>query len=279
MLAASVAMAPHALAQDYYPLKPGNRWDYLVTFSNNPATYVYSVKVVGDSTFRNGKKYFILDRQDNAGGRFIRSDSVGVYYYSSVDSTEFLLFKSHPAINEVWQTHVGVTFYMRLGATDTQNLFGKQRLVCAYQCDGLVGSLMSVADGIGPIYYYSTGESTDGSFTERRLQGCIISDTVYGKLLVSIDRSPGIPKSFRLSQNYPNPFNPGTMIRFEVPFRARISLQVYSAIGQLVSTLVDESKDAGTYQVWWYANVPSGVYFCRFRAGGYLETRKMLLIR
>jgi photosystem II stability/assembly factor-like uncharacterized protein len=90
----------------------------------------------------------------------------------------------------------------------------------------------------------------------------------------------GIPDKFSLEQNYPNPFNPSTTIRFELSQAADVSLRIYNVLGQLIATLVDEPKRAGAYQVQWSAsNVPSGTYFYRLQSAGFIETKKMLLLR
>jgi hypothetical protein len=89
----------------------------------------------------------------------------------------------------------------------------------------------------------------------------------------------GLPKEFSLSQNYPNPFNPSTTIPYEIPKSTFVSLKIYNTLGQLVATLVDAEKEAGYHQVQWSPNVPSGVYFYRLHAGGFVDTRRMILLR
>ena len=98
--------------------------------------------------------------------------------------------------------------------------------------------------------------------------------------VTSVDRSEGgIPKEFRLSRNYPNPFNPSTIIGYALPKSENVSLTVYNTLGQVIATLVDGHKEAGFYQVTWNATVPSGIYFYRIRAGEFLETKRMILLK
>jgi hypothetical protein len=83
-----------------------------------------------------------------------------------------------------------------------------------------------------------------------------------------------------LAQNYPNPFNPSTRIAFELPASAKVSLKIYSTLGQAVATLVDEEMGAGRHEVTWDAsNMPSGVYFCRLRAGDFTTMKRMILVK
>jgi hypothetical protein len=88
------------------------------------------------------------------------------------------------------------------------------------------------------------------------------------------------PRQYALSQNYPNPFNPTTEISFQIPEAVQTSLKIYDVLGRDVATLVDDVKQPGEYTVQWDAlNVPSGLYFCRLRAGSFSETKKMLLVK
>ncbi|KPJ62810.1 hypothetical protein AMJ44_15115 [candidate division WOR-1 bacterium DG_54_3] len=95
-----------------------------------------------------------------------------------------------------------------------------------------------------------------------------------------------------LSQNYPNPFNPTTTLHFTVhspqsAVRSPIptTLKIYNVMGQEVRTLVDEPKQAGSYQVIWNGKnengkeVASGIYFCKLKAGDQAQTKKMILIK
>ncbi|MFQ3597392.1 MAG: T9SS type A sorting domain-containing protein [Chloroherpetonaceae bacterium] len=88
------------------------------------------------------------------------------------------------------------------------------------------------------------------------------------------------PKQFTLAQNYPNPFNPITMIRYELPERADVTLKVYDVLGREVATLVNAAQGQGSYQVPFNAsNLASGVYFYRLKAGSFMQTKKMLLVK
>ena len=93
------------------------------------------------------------------------------------------------------------------------------------------------------------------------------------------------PRSFHLEQNYPNPFNQATHIGFTLKQPAAVSLQVFNTHGQLVATLVEGTRPAGTYQTAWDGRdaqgqaVSSGAYIVRLDAAGQQATRKMILIQ
>jgi hypothetical protein len=96
----------------------------------------------------------------------------------------------------------------------------------------------------------------------------------------SVATQPGIPSKYELSQNYPNPFNPLTKIKYSVPQYSNIILKVFDLLGNEIETLVNEEKPAGTYELTWSAaSLPSGVYFYQLRAGSFVETKKMMLMK
>jgi len=103
--------------------------------------------------------------------------------------------------------------------------------------------------------------------------------------LTSVNDSKIIPKDFKLFQNYPNPFNPSTTIRYTIPPNtsangAKTTLIIYDLLGRKVATLVNEFKQAGTYEIKFNAGrLASGVYFYRLSSGGFDAVRKLMLLK
>ncbi len=88
------------------------------------------------------------------------------------------------------------------------------------------------------------------------------------------------PTICQLAQNYPNPFNPITVISWQLPVSSRVDLFIYNILGQKVSTLLSEKKDAGKHSIEWDASdFSSGIYFYRIQAGDFVQTKRMLLIK
>ena len=88
------------------------------------------------------------------------------------------------------------------------------------------------------------------------------------------------PSVFSLSQNYPNPFNPNTTIKYSIPLSSNVVIKVFNVLGDEVTTLVDAQKQAGTYELTFNAeNLSSGVYFYQLKAGTFIETKRMILIK
>ena len=85
---------------------------------------------------------------------------------------------------------------------------------------------------------------------------------------------------FELEQNYPNPFNPVTTISWQLPISGRQTLKIYDVLGREIETIFDEFRSAGNYEIDFDAsNLPSGVYFYQLKAGSFVKTRKMILLR
>jgi hypothetical protein len=88
------------------------------------------------------------------------------------------------------------------------------------------------------------------------------------------------PTQLQLNQNYPNPFNPSTKINFQLPSDGFVTLKVYDVLGNEVGTLINSEKTAGSYEVNFDASsLPSGTYLYRLLSGGFVETKKMILLK
>ncbi|RKY92064.1 MAG: hypothetical protein DRQ13_10780 [Ignavibacteriae bacterium] len=103
-------------------------------------------------------------------------------------------------------------------------------------------------------------------------------------IITGIETSSDCIKIYSLTNNYPNPFNPSTIIKYSVPENEYVTLKVYDAIGNEISTLVNEEKQAGNYEVEFSApggatSLSSGIYFYRLQAGSFVETKKMVLLK
>ena len=87
-------------------------------------------------------------------------------------------------------------------------------------------------------------------------------------------------KEYRLFANYPNPFNPKTVISYQLSVISQVDLSVYNLLGQKVKTLVSEKQPAGKYKVNFNATgLASGVYIYRLKAGNFVQSKKMILLR
>lgn len=104
--------------------------------------------------------------------------------------------------------------------------------------------------------------------------------TYNESLTTNIEDQLSIPTKYRLEQNYPNPFNPSTTIKFGLPENSMVTLKVYNIVGEGVATLINEERDRGIHTIDFNASrLSSGIYFYKIQAGGFVETKKMLLLK
>jgi len=94
-----------------------------------------------------------------------------------------------------------------------------------------------------------------------------------------------LPKHFSLEQNYPNPFNPQTEISYNISSASEVQIVVHNILGQPVKILIDDQHTAGNFSAIWDGTnsngeqVTSGIYFYRMKAGNFIDTKKMLLLK
>ena len=108
----------------------------------------------------------------------------------------------------------------------------------------------------------------------------IRADYISVNPVTSVEVEDQLPGEFSLYQNYPNPFNPTTVIKYSLAEESFVTLKVYNILGLEVSTLVNEKKAPGFYELnFGGEKLPSGVYVYRIEAGNFTSSKKMLLIK
>ena len=162
-------------------------------------------------------------------------------------------------------------------ATSGTNLFGLQGGSTVYLTtdnggnwilvsQGILDTLVQ-AMGINGLYIFAGGS---GGVWRRPLD----------EMITAVESLSELPINFDLEQNYPNPFNPTTTIKYSVPKLSFVTIKIYDVLGSEVAALVNEEKPVGTYELRWDAeNLPSGVYFYQLKAGSFVQTKKMLLLK
>jgi photosystem II stability/assembly factor-like uncharacterized protein len=203
-----------------------------------------------------------------------------------------------------WVTgyYLGVPHYTAVfnttdgGINWNETSFGTDESISGiYFTDNMKGWAVGGSNSEGIIYYTSDG----GSNWE--LQNIPLVNSLYrvyffneycgwavghlGTIIATDNAVPVTPElstpvEYSLKQNYPNPFNPATTIKYSIPSDGIVKLSVFNAIGEVVSTLVNEFKSAGNYEIDIDAGgLSSGIYFYRMQAGNFVETKKMVLMK
>ncbi len=284
---------------NYYPLAVGNKWVYDKYTHIEWNTYhdIFIRTVVGDSLLPNGKRYFHLFE-----------DVVGSYsqtYFERIDSSEGKVYRydntqgfpDDEFVIDDLLAEVGDTIssyrmgywedgFTRMIDQVTFEKWGLTKPKKVFEQYILHPPIYSLTQDIGLdsiFFYFDFGE------TRVIIKGCIIDGIVYGDTtVVSVeDETPNLPTEFSLSQNYPNPFNPTTKIKFTIPSTVILSgaknlvtLKVYDVLGNEIAVLVNEEKPVGSYEVEFLANgITSGIYLYRLRAGSFIKTKKMILLK
>ena len=149
------------------------------------------------------------------------------------------------------------------------------------------GTMLKNGQGFGTVQF--DGPVLDGTYGPNLILHLnsgtdILLHTLIEDPFTIIDEENNSVSSFILEQNYPNPFNPSTTISWQSPVSGRQTLKVYDVLGNEVATLVDEYKPAGSYEVEFNTSTinhqpSSGVYFYQLKAGEYIRTRKMILMK
>jgi plastocyanin len=111
-------------------------------------------------------------------------------------------------------------------------------------------------------------------------QGMGMTGTIIVQDPVGVSDDELIAEEFELNQNYPNPFNPSTRISYAIPSASFVNLKVYDIIGNEITVLINEEKQAGNYQIDFNATeLTGGVYFYQLLTGPFVETKKMILMK
>jgi hypothetical protein len=123
----------------------------------------------------------------------------------------------------------------------------------------------------------NTNLNFDYSLSDRISDQSLLAKTSYqtinykGKLAIT---------EYALDQNYPNPFNPSTTIKFQLPKDGFVTLKVYDILGKEITTLINEEKSQGKYEVNFNASsLSSGVYIYKIQAGDFTASKKLILLK
>ena len=103
-------------------------------------------------------------------------------------------------------------------------------------------------------------------------------------LLLDVDNEIQTPNNFTLYNNYPNPFNPSTVIKFAIPERNNVKINVYDLLGKQIALITDKVYDAGTYEITFNTEsinggLSAGIYFYTMQCGNNVQTKKMILVK
>ncbi|MCX7877936.1 MAG: T9SS type A sorting domain-containing protein, partial [Ignavibacteria bacterium] len=268
---------------------------YAVTVDNSGNIYAtgFSDNEIGQSQFftvkltPNGDT--VWTRRFSIGGSDawnIDLDNQGNIYVSvrtNVTSATVVKYDNNGTL--LWNRTIG---QMPLGDIPKQTVDGTGIYITGpiYSANGILVTKYDFSGNQLWSVSYAHGSPTNIVVTKRNFYICGNTGSVdfltlkYSQPIGIEPISNEIPESFKLYQNYPNPFNPETRIKFQIPEQGYVRISVFDLLGREVEKLVNDKLTPGTYEINWNAeNLPGGVYFCRFDADGYSETKKMVVIK
>jgi hypothetical protein len=178
-------------------------------------------------------------------------------------------------------TSRGKVFLNWATASETNNLGFKVERKSAgdYEVIGFVPGFGTTTEPMEYSYVDDISSITAASLAYRLKQIDYDGSYEYSdEVLVEVENPA--PVDYTLQQNHPNPFNPVTTINYSLPVKSQVELVIYNALGERLKRLVSGEKDAGYHKVEFNAkSLPSGVYFYHLKAGDYVATKKMILIK
>ncbi len=206
------------------------------------------------------------------------SDSTGVesriYFSANRDSTNYLLPPLAPG--HIFDARLTTDSLISYNNKITVRLNNAEGGINMYIKDNEKKTYTVKAFTVNSVYFYSVkGDS------RLSIPASVERVVIYNDLLTGINNiKNNIPTEYKLSNNYPNPFNPTTNIKYSLPKAGHVLLQIYNTLGQRVATLVDKKQNAGIYNVTFDAShLASGLYFYRIKAGSFVKTQKMILLK
>ncbi len=236
-----------------------------------------------DSTFVAGKKYIKVDANGFSG---LTLDYTCLQCHVNQDvnwaaqwapnihtvgvPVELMSFTATPTGSEVILNWSTATELNNQGF-EVQRRFGSGQYVS-------IGNVRGNGTTTSPNKYSYTDRLADAGKYFYRLKQVDFGGKYEYSQAIEVNWSPFI--AYKLEQNYPNPFNPTTTFGFGIPKKETVRLTVLNLIGEEVRIVFDGEKEAGYHSFNFDAsNLPSGVYYYQLKAGNFVDTKKMLLVK
>lgn len=253
--------------------------DFATTFVQNHLWHFASGIRKGDDDYGFDEKEFYPYSNVEASYSMVPEEGIII---ENVDRLAARYYEVTPSANDYGPIEVAVDF------DSTQVGLG----LILYKKDGEMQELLDTGENKGQIYLPSNID-----WTEIKKMGIVVAN--YGKSTQTRDlklqfgkngnpvniKDPAyadLPETIKVFQNYPNPFNPETIISFEIPRPAFVTLEVFDIMGRKVQTLVNGNLDvqADPHSVSFNASgLSSGVYIYRLRIDDLVFTKKMTLVK
>ena len=280
---------------NFYPLHTNNCWQYRNYTKDlfGPFSWIsyYSVEVIGDTIFSNGKEYKVLEQisLDSLQTRYLYFERIDTptcnvyFYYPWVSGDEVLMDSLKSQLGDTSTAYRGQLGYYGDGSycdsvyvdsiLSNQTISKRIRLL-----DPLNMQYHTLSQGFGITHQFA---AYDFGITTIDLVYALIEGNEYGQpVFISDQSSSEVTQSISLYPNYPNPFNPITNIEFYLDKTKEVELTIYSIDGRLVERIVSSKLSSGFHRYKWDGKgLPSGVYIYQLSTGTHVYRNKCILLK
>lgn len=263
---------------------------------DNPLNFVIPDLLPLNITINEIRQSFNLN-ENAIGMNFFSANNANVPVDGNPDTIDDSVFLFPEGVNRLLFTGPQGVFVSNFNVPplgDIQQLFYKDNSNSGFY--GNAGFILKGADiegeaplGLEMLFPGSINSGAESDFTNPAIFSLELESTpqTYGEVtsVETITDGSGVPESFALLQNFPNPFNPETSIRFSLPKHSYVKVTIYNLLGQKIRQLVTQRYAAGEHVVKWdgrdgfRANVNSGIYLYKIKAGDFTAIRKMILVK
>jgi photosystem II stability/assembly factor-like uncharacterized protein len=287
--------------ENFYRTSNGTNWEFIQNNLQN--TFYSTFHSFGNILFGTAYNYGVIVSYDNGTNWISMKEGLPANsngnpsQVSYVYADENQLFASVPRFS-IWQASFNVV-PVELTSFTAENV--NDRIILSWATSSEINNsgfeieksqISNLKSQIWEKIGFVTGNGTTSeqksySFTDEnlsagkyqyRLKQIDLDGSFEYSQIVEVDVAA--PLVFYLEQNYPNPFNPSTTIKYSIPTSEFVTLKVYDMLGSEVATLVNEEKPVGSYEFNFSAEeLSTGIYFYKLQAGGFIETKKMILLR
>ncbi len=230
--------------------------------------------------------YFQSDQSVTGDGWYIDDIRLMTFAIVPVELTSFTATATQNSASLNWQTATEIN---NSGFEIERKQVGSPQSSVGNQDWRVIGFVPGFGTTTEPKTYSFTDENLPAGKYQYRLKQIDFDGSFEYSNTVEVEISS--PTEFTLEQNYPNPFNPSTKIKYTIPTvtlslskgDVYVTLKVYDVLGNEIATLVNEQQQPGTYEVEFNVgqaiSLSSGVYYYQLRVGGFVETKKMILVK
>jgi uncharacterized protein (TIGR02145 family) len=225
------------------------------------ATYAYPFQLIGSNSSIFGSPDVRI------GGNSIRCINDSLVSALPVELTSFTVLANDNYIKLEWKTATEMnTFQFEIEKKFHNNSWIKITTIVASGNSNLPRNYSYIDRNVNPGQYSYRLKIVD-------INGSFKYSTIVNTEIKS-------PTKYELGNAYPNPFNPTTIINYQIPTNTLVSIKLFDALGREVTTLVSEVKPAGSYEVTLNGrNLASGIYYYQMKAGNFIETKKISLLK